>query len=250
MLMRKPLIAANWKMNKTIDETVEFINSLVPSVQGVTGVEVIVAPPFTSLSVAAELLKGKGIGVAAQNIFYEEKGAFTGEISASMLISTGCRSVIIGHSERRQIFLETDEVVNRKTRIALRNGLEVILCIGETLEEREKNMTFQVLDSQLAGSLNSVNLSGITIAYEPVWAIGTGRTATPEQADEAHTHIREWLRKYGEGADDVRILYGGSVKSDNIESLMEKPDVDGALVGGASLQPDSFAGIIKGAWKK
>jgi triosephosphate isomerase len=248
--MRKPLIAANWKMNKTIDETVEFIRALIPLVQDVTDVEVVIAPPFPSLSAAAGLLKETAIGVAAQNIFYEEKGAYTGETSASMLISAGCKWVIIGHSERRQIFLETDEVVNRKTKIALSKGLEVILCIGETLEEREKNLTYQILDRQLGGSLNSVGLSGITVAYEPVWAIGTGRTATPEQADEAHTHIRKWLRKYGNGADDVRILYGGSVKPDNIASLMEKPDVDGALVGGASLEPGSFAGIIKGVWKK
>jgi triosephosphate isomerase len=248
--MRKPLIAANWKMNKTIDETVEFINAFIPIVQDVTDVEVVIAPPLPSLSAAAGLLKGTAIGVAAQNIFYEEKGAFTGETSASMLRSAGCRWVIIGHSERRQIFLETDEIINRKVKTAIQNGLEVILCIGETIEEREKNLTFEVLDRQLAGSLNSVELSGITIAYEPVWAIGTGRTATPAQADETHTHIRQWLRKYGKGADDVRILYGGSVKPDNIASLMEKPDVDGALVGGASLHPDSFAGIVKGAWKK
>jgi len=243
------MIAANWKLNKTIGETEDFINSFIPMVKEITDIDIVLAPPFTSLYTASGLLKGSNIKLAAQNVFYEENGAFTGEISASMLQSAGCSHVIIGHSERRQYFSETDEVVNMKLKTSRNNDLDVILCIGETLEEREQEITFDVLNRQLTGSLTGVELNGITIAYEPIWAIGTGRTATPEQADEVHTHIREWLVKYGDGADDVRILYGGSVKPDNTESLMAKPDVDGALVGGASLKPDSFAGIVIEAMK-
>jgi triosephosphate isomerase len=244
------MIAANWKLNKTIGETEDFINSFIPMVKEITDIDIVLAPPFTSLYTASGLLKGSNIKLAAQNVFYEEKGAFTGEISASMLQSAGCSHVIIGHSERRQYFSETDEVVNKKLKTSRNNSLDVILCIGETLEEREQGITFEILNRQLTGSLNGVELNGITIAYEPIWAIGTGRTATPEQADEVHTHIREWLVNYGDGANDVRILYGGSVKPDNTESLMSKPDVDGALVGGASLKPDSFAGIVTEAMKK
>jgi triosephosphate isomerase len=248
--MRRPLIAANWKMNKTIQETEDFIRAFIPMVKDVIDVDMVIAPPFTSLPAASGLLKGTNIRLAAQNVFYEEKGAFTGETSPAMLKSAGCSSVIIGHSERRQYFSETDEVVNRKLKTALSSGLQVILCIGESLQEREADKTFEVLNSQLSGSLKDIELKGVTIAYEPVWAIGTGRTATPEQADEAHTHIRKWLRNYSEGADQERILYGGSAKPDNTSSLMVKPDVDGALVGGASLKPDSFAGIVAGARNK
>jgi triosephosphate isomerase len=248
--MRKPFIAANWKMNKTAVETEEFINSFLPMVKNVTDVDILLAPPFTSLSTAVKLLKGSNVILAAQNVHFEENGAYTGEVSAGMLRSAGCTCVIIGHSERRQYFLETDEIVNKKIKTARKNGFEVILCIGESLEEREANKTFDVLDAQLSGSLNDIPLEGVTIAYEPIWAIGTGKTATKEQANEAHAHIREWLRNNKEGADDVRIQYGGSVKPDNIEELMSEPEVDGALVGGASLKPDSFAGIVKGAIKK
>lgn len=242
--MRKPLIAANWKMNKTIEETEEFINSFLPLIKDVDDVDIVIAPPFTSLNTASLLLKGSNIYLAAQDIFYEEKGAFTGEIAPSMLVSAGCSHVIIGHSERRHYFSETDEIVNKKVKNAHKNGLEVILCVGETLNEREEGKTFDILKRQLTGSLKDIPLAGITIAYEPVWAIGTGRTATPEQAEEAHSFIREWLRSYGDGSEGLRILYGGSVTPDNIGSLMAKPDIDGALVGGASLKPDSFAKII------
>ncbi len=245
--MRKPFISANWKMNKTIEETEEFINSFLPMVRDVSGVDIVIAPPFTSLGAAARLLKRAGVALAAQNVFYEEKGAYTGEISPVMLLSAGCTWVIIGHSERRQFFSETDGIVNKKIHTAGKNGLEVILCIGESLQEREENRTFEVLERQLSGSLKDVLLDGITIAYEPIWAIGTGKTATKEQANEAHAFIRSWLNKNREGADEVRILYGGSVTPDNIESLMSQPEVDGALVGGASLRPDSFAGIVRGA---
>ena len=248
--MRKPFIAANWKMNKTAVETEEFINSFLPMVKNVTDVDIMLAPPYTSLSAAAILLKGSNVILAAQNIHFEENGAYTGEISAEMLRSAGCTCVIIGHSERRQYFLETDEIVNRKIKTARKHGFDVILCIGESLEEREANKTFEVLDKQLSGSLKDIPLDGITIAYEPIWAIGTGKTATKEQANETHASIREWLRKNKEGADDVRIQYGGSVKPDNIKDLMSEPEVDGALVGGAALKPDSFAGIVNGANKK
>ena len=248
--MRKPFIAANWKMNKTAVETEEFINSFLPMVKNVTDVDIMLAPPYTSLSAAAILLKGSNVILAAQNIHFEENGAYTGEISAEMLRSAGCTCVIIGHSERRQYFLETDEIVNRKIKTARKHGFDVILCIGESLEEREANKTFEVLDKQLSGSLKDIPLGGITIAYEPIWAIGTGKTATKEQANETHASIREWLRKNKEGADDVRIQYGGSVKPDNIKDLMSEPEVDGALVGGAALKPDSFAGIVNGANKK
>ena len=237
-------------MNKTAVETEEFINSFLPMVKNVTDVDIMLAPPYTSLSAAAILLKGSNVILAAQNIHFEENGAYTGEISAEMLRSAGCTCVIIGHSERRQYFLETDEIVNRKIKTARKHGFDVILCIGESLEEREANKTFEVLDKQLSGSLKDIPLDGITIAYEPIWAIGTGKTATKEQANETHASIREWLRKNKEGADDVRIQYGGSVKPDNIKDLMSEPEVDGALVGGAALKPDSFAGIVNGANKK
>jgi triosephosphate isomerase len=188
--------------------------------------------------------------LGAQNVYLEEKGAYTGEISPSMLLSAGCSTVIIGHSERREYFSETDEIVNNKIKLARKSGLDVILCIGESLEEREANRTFEVLEKQLTGSLQDLSLDGMTIAYEPIWAIGTGKTATKEQANEAHASIREWLQKNKDGADNIRIQYGGSVKPENIVELMSQPDVDGALVGGASLKPDSFAEIVKGAAKK
>ena len=247
--MRKPFIAANWKMNKTIIETAEFINAFLPMVNDVMDVDILIAPPFTALSEASRLLKSSNVMLGAQNVYYEEKGAFTGEISSGMLLSAGCSCVIIGHSERRECFSETDEIVNKKIKTARNNNLEVILCIGESLEQREADKTFEVLDGQLAGSLKDLPLDAITIAYEPIWAIGTGKTATKEQANETHEYILGWLRKNKDGADHVRIQYGGSVKPDNIEALMSESEVDGALVGGASLKPDSFAGIVKGAAK-
>lgn len=243
--MRKPLIAANWKMNKSIGEAEEFIHVFLPDIRNVTGVDIVLAPSFPSLLAASRLLKTSNVNLAAQNIFYEEKGAYTGEVSASMLLSSGCSCVIIGHSERRQYFSETDEIVNKKIKTARTNGLDVILCIGESLEQREANNTFPVLDRQLEGSLKDLTIEGITIAYEPIWAIGTGKTATPEQANEAHSFIRDWLKKTREGYEAVRILYGGSVTPENIGSLISEPEIDGALVGGASLKPESFAKIIK-----
>lgn len=248
--MRKPYIAANWKMNMTQQETEEYINAFVPMVKDVRDVDILLAVPFTSLSRAAELLQHTNIKPGAQNLYYEEKGAYTGEISAAMLLATGCSCVIVGHSERRQYFKETDETVNRKIQTARKNGLEVILCIGEALHEREAFRTYEVLDRQLSGSLKDLSLDGITIAYEPIWAIGTGNTATPDQANETHSYIRSWLKKNMEGADAVRIQYGGSVTPDNVDALMSQPEVDGALVGGASLKPESFARIVAGAEKK
>lgn len=244
--MRRPFITANWKMNKTIGETEDFVRSFLPLVKDITDVDILIAPPFTSLNSAKELLSGTEVKLGAQNIFYEEKGAFTGEISAEMLLSAGCSHVIVGHSERRQYFSETDEIVNKKIKTARKNGLEVILCIGESLRERKDNKTFDVINKQLTGSLKDVNIQGITMAYEPIWAIGTGETASPAQANEVHAFIRGWLRKYREGADKIRILYGGSVTPENIGLLIAETEVDGALVGGASLKPENFAKIVTG----
>ncbi len=248
--MRKPYIAANWKMNMTNQETERFINAFLPMVKGITSVDILIAPSFVSLGTASRLLESSNVILGAQDVYFEESGAYTGEISPSMLLSARCSCVIIGHSERRQYFSETDAIVNKKIKNARKNNLEVILCIGESLEEREANRTFEVLDGQLSGSLKDLSLEGMTIAYEPIWAIGTGKTASKEQANEAHAYIREWLRKNKEGADSIRIQYGGSVKPENIVDLMSQPDVDGALVGGASLKPDSFAGIVTGAAQK
>lgn len=247
--MRKPYIAANWKMMKNIAETEEFINSFIPLVNGISDVDILIAPPFTSLGLASHLLLPTNIKLGAQNMFYEESGAYTGEISADMLLFAGCSTVIIGHSERRQYFGETDETVNKKIKMARSKGLEVILCIGESLQDREAGRTFDLLGRQLTGSLKDISLDGITIAYEPIWAIGTGKTATPQIANETHSYIREWLNKNKEHAASVRIQYGGSVKPENIGELMAEPEIDGALVGGASLNPESFANIIKGARK-
>jgi len=247
--MRRPFIAANWKMNKTISEAQDFISKFVSEVKEVTDVDIVIAPPFTSLIAAAEVLKllmDTHIILAAQDVFYVEKGAYTGEISPLMLTDIGCRYVIIGHSERRQYFNETDEIVNKKVKAVKNRGLGAILCIGESLEEREAGKTFDVLEREIDKGLCETDLENVVIAYEPIWAIGTGKTATPEQAQEAHAFIRERLRvKYGNKADEVRIIYGGSVTPDNIDSLMVCKDIDGALVGGASLKVESFIKIVK-----
>jgi triosephosphate isomerase len=244
--MRKPFIAANWKMNKTIPETRDFLSAFIPEVKDVKDVDIVIAPPFTSLTAAAEKLKNTNIILAAQDMFYEEKGAYTGEVSPLMLTDIGCKYVIIGHSERRQYFNEIDEIVNRKIMAAKKAGLGVILCIGESLEEREAGKTFYVLEREINKGLHETDIEKIVIAYEPIWAIGTGKTATPEQAQEAHAYIRERLRlKYGNKADDICILYGGSVTPENVDSLMACKDLDGALVGGASLKVESFTRIVK-----
>jgi triosephosphate isomerase len=244
--MRKPFIAANWKMNKTTADTRDFLDKFVPEVKGITAADVVIAPPFTSLAGAAEMLRGTNVILAGQDVFYEEKGAYTGEISPSMLTDIGCRYVIVGHSERRQYFLEDDGIVNRKIKAAKKAGLGVIVCIGESLEEREGGKTFEILWRQIEKGLDGIAPDNLVIAYEPVWAIGTGKTATPEQAQDAHAYIRGKVRiLYGNRADEFCIIYGGSVTPDNVDSLMACGDVDGALVGGASLKADSFTRIVK-----
>jgi len=244
--MRRPFIAANWKMNKTAGETLSFIEEFVPLVKEISDVDIVVAPPFTSLYAASLALKNTNIQLSAQDIFYEDKGAYTGEISPVMLTDTGCAYAIIGHSERRQYFNETDNIVKKKIKAARKHGLGVIFCIGESLNEREAEKTFDVLKREINEGLNEVAADGIVVAYEPIWAIGTGKTATPKQAQEAHKYIRERLADlYGDMANAIRILYGGSVTSDNIDSLMSCEDIDGALVGGASLKADNFAMIVK-----
>lgn len=233
-------------MNKTISETQDFLSAFIPEVKDVKDVDIVIAPPFTSLTAAAEKLKNTNIILAAQDMFYEEKGAYTGEVSPLMLTDIGCRYVIIGHSERRQYFNEIDEIVNRKIKAARKAGLGVILCIGESLEEREAGKTFHVLEREINKGIHETDIEKIVIAYEPIWAIGTGKTATPEQAQEAHAYIRERLRlKYGNRADDICIIYGGSVTPENVDSLMACKDLDGALVGGASLKVESFTRLVK-----
>jgi triosephosphate isomerase (TIM) len=252
MKSRIPMIAGNWKMNLTPAEGAQLIKAIADGIKGLDGVEVLVAPPFTTLLRIKEAIGKAPILLAGQNMHWEAQGAFTGEVSAAMLTDAGCTHVILGHSERRTLFGETDEIIDRKAAAAVKKGLIPIVCIGETLEEREKGLTFQILERQLSLSLKSFRegkaLPSTTIlAYEPVWAIGTGRTATPEQAQEVHQFIRQWLKtQFGEPrAETIRILYGGSVKPDNVRDLMSKPDIDGALVGGASLKPESFLPIVR-----
>ena len=248
--MRKPVIAGNWKLYKTKDEALALIEELAPLVAGVTNVEIIVAPVFTVLPTLPAALAGTGIGLAAQDVFWEEEGAYTGEVSPRMLLDAGASHVIIGHSERRQYFGETDQTVNKKIRSSLKGALVPIFCIGETLEAREAGDTFKVLERQLRGGLEGLTESQfapVIIAYEPVWAIGTGKVATDEQAQEAHAFIRGIIAQmFGKNAaDKVRILYGGSVKPENVKGLMACNDIDGALVGGASLKGGSFASIVR-----
>jgi triosephosphate isomerase len=246
--MRTPLIAGNWKMFKTVSEAVSFTNELHQLVGAVTDVEIVIAPPFTALHAVAAAARGTNIAVSAQDVYFEREGAYTGEISPGMIAEAGAAYAIVGHSERRRLFGETDAIVNRKAAAAIAGGLKAIVCVGETLEEREREETFAVLDRQIGDGLKGLT-PGFVVAYEPVWAIGTGRNATAAQAEEAHAHIRARLRE-GFGADvaeRTRVLYGGSVKPDNIRELIAQPDVDGALVGGASLDARSFAAIVTGS---
>jgi triosephosphate isomerase len=247
--VRIPVFAANWKMHKTVHESVAFVRELTSVVHVNNRAEVIVAPPFTALAAAAETARNTPISVAAQDVYFERHGAFTGEVSADMIRDTGATHAIVGHSERRRLFGDTDEWVNRKARAAVAADLTPIICIGETLDEREAGSTLAVLDRQIRAALDGLTgeqIADALIAYEPVWAIGTGKNATPAEADEAHRHIRSRLRQWfgGTAAEACRILYGGSVKPENIRDLIGLPDVDGALVGGASLDVRSFAEII------
>jgi len=247
--MRSPFIAANWKMFKTVHESVVFVKEFRGLVKDITDVEIVVAPPFTAVHAVAEASRNTPVGVAGQDLHWEREGAFTGEISAGMLKEAGAEYVIIGHSERRRLFNETDGTVNRKVQTALGAQLIPIVCIGETLEERERNETHAILDRQLKAGLDGLtgsHVASLVIAYEPVWAIGTGRNATSQQAGEAHSHIRGRLRQWfgADAAEHCHVIYGGSVKPDNIHELIMNADVDGALVGGASLDVRGFFDIV------
>lgn len=246
-MARKKLIAANWKMNKTVPESVSFIDNFKNSIKSSKN-ETVICPAFASLNDVKKAIKGTKIKLGAQNMHFEEKGAFTGEISASMLRDAGCEYVILGHSERRAYFDETDEIINKKVKTALKNRLKVILCIGEALEQRENNETKAIIKFQLENCLRNINneeIKNIVIAYEPVWAIGTGKNATPKQAEEVHLFIRELFKKlYNVGiSESTRVIYGGSVNPGNAKELLAMKNIDGALVGGASLDPKSFAEI-------
>ncbi|MCK5204608.1 MAG: triose-phosphate isomerase [Desulfobacterales bacterium] len=247
---RRPLIAGNWKMYKTPQEAADTAKQLVEQVREVADVDIMIAPPFTALESVSRVIKNSPVALGAQNLYWEDEGAYTGEISAPMLKSAGCQYAIIGHSERRQYFGETDKTVNQKIQAAIQVGLKPVFCIGETEQEREAEQTLSVLDKQVRKGLERLvpeQLDTLIIAYEPVWAIGTGKTATEDQAQEVHQFIRSLIEKsFGNDlSKSIRILYGGSVKPDNILNLMAMPDIDGALVGGASLSADSFSRIIK-----
>jgi triosephosphate isomerase len=245
--MRPWMVAGNWKMHNTVKEAVALAASIKQGSEGVKGGTVVIAPVYTALASVSEAIRGSHVKLAAQNVFYEEKGAYTGEVAPMMLLDVGCEYVIIGHSERRKYFHETDESVNAKVKKALAAGLKPIVCVGETEEEREKGITEFVVGSQVRRGLYGVeSLTNVAIAYEPVWAIGTGKNATPQQAQEVHAFIRNLLKKtYGDEAAAVPVLYGGSVTKENIGELIAMEDIDGALVGGASLKSDSFLGIIR-----
>lgn len=247
---RKKLMAANWKMYKTPDQTRDFFRDFLPMVQDHDRDEIAVCPPFVNIHAAVEAARGSRVAIGGQNMFWEKEGAYTGEISTGMLLASGCTHVIIGHSERRQYFGETDDTVNMKLKAALEAGLTPIVCVGEVLEERESNLTEDVLRRQCLRAFHAISgkkASKLVVAYEPVWAIGTGKTATPQLASDAHELIRgEAAKAFGDDfASQLRILYGGSVKPDNAKALMSEQQIDGALVGGASLDPKSFAAIVK-----
>lgn len=249
--MRRKVIAGNWKMNKNVDESAMLINELKDRLRDVAdGVEVVLCPPFTSLGIASQLLRASRLKLGAQNMHFAEDGAYTGEVSGRMLKSIGCEYVIVGHSERRTYFDESDEIINRKVKKALASDLRPIVCVGETLDERERGLTEVVVTKQIKGVLEDIpleDLRRLVIAYEPVWAIGTGRNATPQQANDVHKLIRTLISEMHDrsAADSLVIQYGGSVKPDNAADLLGQPDIDGALVGGASLQADSFTSIVK-----
>ena len=248
--MRKFIIAGNWKLNKTGSEAVELATALKAGMDKISKVDAVICPTFTALVPAAAAIAGSTIGLGAQNMYWEESGAYTGEISTAMLLDAGCQYVIIGHSERRQYFGETNETVNKKVKKALEAGLTPIMCIGETLEEREGNITEKVIKTQVEGGLTGISaddLKKMVIAYEPIWAIGTGKTASPQQAQDVHAFIRGLLVSlYSQGAADaVRIQYGGSMKPSNADELLQQPDIDGGLIGGAALKADMFLALLE-----
>ena len=251
--MRKPLVVANWKMNKSLGESLEFARAFTPRIAQVRDVDIVICPPFTSLSMLQEIWAGKNVILGAQNMFWAEKGAYTGEISGAMLLSAGCRYTIIGHSERRQLLGESDDIINRKMNAALAANLIPIFCVGETLQERKNDRALQTIKEQLTKGLRDLPLpcSEWAVAYEPVWAIGTGINANPEDAQEMAAYIRSWLGKLynKELAASTRIIYGGSINEENVTGFFVKEDIDGALVGGASLKVQSFADIVRLAVK-
>ncbi len=253
--MRRVIIAGNWKMNNTITEAIELANGIKRELFDISSLDIVVCTPFTALSETAEVITDSNIALGAQDLYWEEKGAYTGEVSAKMLKDAGCKYVIIGHSERRKYFGETNETVNKKLQAALKSGLLPIVCVGENLQERESGKAFDVVKDHVENSLRSIpgeDILKVVIAYEPVWAIGTGKTATPDQAQEIHKFIRTLLNKmYDEKtASMVRIQYGGSVTPDNVEQLVNMEDIDGALVGGASLKKDKFSTLVKKSIKR
>ncbi len=253
-MKRRPIIAGNWKLHKDNKEAQQLANQIKIKTTGIDDVDIVLCPPFTALSVVQDVIKDSPLALGAQNVYWEDSGAFTGEVSAGMIKSTGAEYVIIGHSERRQYFGESDETVNKRIRAALNAGLKPIVCVGEVLEERESGVTNKVVARQVEGAFEGLTpdeMANVVIAYEPVWAIGTGKTATPEQAQEVHAHIRGLIEKqFGvERAEEIRIQYGGSVKPENAQSLLGQPDIDGALVGGACLKAESFVPIIQSAQK-
>jgi triosephosphate isomerase len=249
MTVRRPIMAANWKMHKTRDEADAFTTAFLPRVRDASDVDVVIAPPFPLLDRVAQQIDGSAITLAAQNVSPEAEGAFTGEVSSGMLADLGCAYGILGHSERRALYGESDELVARKARALLERGIRPIVCIGESLAEREAGRASEIVTAQLEDSLAGIDASAsdsVVVAYEPVWAIGTGRTATPEMAGEMHARIREGLcGVFGASGESIRIQYGGSVKPENVYALMQQPEIDGALVGGASLDPEAFARIVR-----
>lgn len=250
--MKTPLVAGNWKMNNSVGESLALVEGIKSRFENIKNTEIVVAPPYTALYAVASAIKGSVVNLSSQNIFWEEKGAFTGEISPAMLVDVGCKYTIIGHSERRQYFGESNESVNKRIKAAINHKLRPIFCVGETLEERETGKTFEIVEAQLKGGLSGVDKNGFNnfvIAYEPVWAIGTGKTATPRQAEEVHGHIRHLLQDIfgSEQSEITRIVYGGSVSPGNARELFSQPNIDGGLVGGASLKVESFCEIILAA---
>jgi triosephosphate isomerase (TIM) len=253
--MRRVIIAGNWKMYKTIAEAIELVNGLKRDLSEIEDIDIVVVPPYTALSEISDMIAGSNIELGGQDVYWENEGAFTGEISPAMLKDAGAKYVVIGHSERRMYFHETNETVNKKVKASLNAGLLPIMCVGEKLEEREKNLTFKVVKAHVEEGLKGLSKEealNVIIAYEPVWAIGTGKTATPEQAEEVHSYIRKLLRDMydGDTAEEIRIQYGGSVKPENIKALINQKNIDGALVGGASLKVEQFVPIVRESAKK